>query len=232
MAGAMTTAHRPHAEIHAALRLRVAGLCVARGGRRVLSDIGFALAGGEALVVTGPNGAGKSTLLRALAGLLPREEGVVALEGAADDDIAVETHYLAHADGMKTSLTTAENLEFWADYLQRPEGAARLPAQSLSVAAALAVVGLSHVATAPVAILSAGQRRRAALARLLVAFRPLWLLDEPLTGLDARARARFAGAMKDHCARGGMIVAATHEPLGLEDARALALGGAAPEARP
>ncbi len=231
MAGGMISSHRPHAAIHSALRLRVEGLCVSRGERQVLANIGFALDGGEALIVTGPNGAGKSTLLRSLAGLLPREGGVVAVDGAQDDDIAVETHYLAHADGLKAALTAAENLEFWAGYLQRPETAAQLPAQSLSVTAALKAVGLAHVANAPVAILSAGQKRRVALARLLVAFRPLWLLDEPLTGLDFRARAKFALAMRDHCALGGMIVAATHEPLDLEGARELQLGAAPREAK-
>jgi heme exporter protein A len=224
MAGEMTSSHRPHVDLHSALRLRVEGLCVERGERRVIENLGFVLAGGETLKVTGPNGAGKSTLLRALAGLLPRGAGLVALEGAGEEEVAPQTHYLAHADGLKAQLTVAENLAFWADYLSAGDPAPNLPARDLSVAAALANVGLAHVAGAPVAILSAGQKRRVALARLMVAFRPLWLLDEPLTGLDASSREKFALAMRDHCALGGMIVAATHEPLGFDETRELRLG--------
>ena len=215
--------HRPHAEIRSDLRLRVEGLTVPRGGRAVLEDVSFALAGGEALVVTGPNGAGKSTLLRAIAGLLPRLSGLVTLEGAPPEtELPQLAHYLAHADGMKAALSVAENLEFWAAYLGRGSDP-----RSRSIAGALEAVGLGHAAKAPFGALSAGQKRRAALARLLVAFRPLWLLDEPLTALDRASRENFATAMRDHCARGGLIVAATHEPLGLEEAGELALGSAA-----
>lgn len=221
-----TPAHRPHAERHSAPRLRVDNLCVDRGGRRVLSDLSFVLASGEALVVTGRNGVGKSTLLRALAGLLPHVGGKAALTGVENGELPFHAHYLAHADGLKAALTVHENLDFWARYLARKEDnsddlRARSPDEALEA------VGLGHVAAAPVAILSAGQKRRVALARLLVAFRPLWLLDEPLTALDAASRTRAAGLMRDHCANGGMIVAATHEPLGLHDARELPLGGAA-----
>ncbi len=223
MAEKMTSSHRPHAEFQSALHLRVEGLRVDRGERRVVDNVGFNLAGGETLKVAGPNGAGKSTLLRALAGLLPCS-GVVALEGAGEEEIALQTHYLAHADGLKAQLTVAENLAFWADYLAPGDLTPNFSTRSLPVAAALAVVELAHIAAAPVAILSAGQKRRVALARLMVAFRPLWLLDEPLTGLDAASRLKFAQAMCDHCARGGMIVAATHEPLGIDETRELLLG--------
>jgi len=202
-----------------ALHLHVEGLCVERGGRRVLANVSFALVGGEALAVTGPNGAGKSTLLRAIAGLLPKEAGTLTLTGATEPDIALETHYLAHADGLKAQLTVAENLDFWASYLSTGENARSLP-----VAEALKVMALAPLAEIPAAYLSAGQKRRAALARLLVAYRPLWLLDEPLTALDAASRARFSAAMRDHCALGGVVIAATHEPLGLDEARELALG--------
>ncbi|RNJ49726.1 heme ABC exporter ATP-binding protein CcmA [Methylocystis hirsuta] len=208
--------------VDGALRLCVDNLSVLRGGRRVLDRVSFSLSAGRALVVTGPNGAGKSTLLRALAGLLPRAGGSIALEGGPPDvELPQQAHYLAHNDGLKSALTIEENLDFWARYLaQEPD------ARSHTIDAALAIVGLGHVAAAPFGVLSAGQKRRAALARLLVAFRPLWLLDEPLTALDRASREKFAVAMSDHCAQGGLIVAATHEPLGLDEAASLALGGA------
>lgn len=141
--------------------------------------------------------------------------------GAPEAELPQQAHYLAHSDGMKSALTVEENLVFWSRLL-----ALERDRRSRAVDAALGVVGLSHVASAPFGVLSAGQKRRAALARLLVAFRPLWLLDEPLTALDRASRERFAAAMREHCGQGGLIVAATHEPLGLEEASTLALGGA------
>ncbi|BDV35919.1 heme ABC exporter ATP-binding protein CcmA [Methylocystis iwaonis] len=214
--------HRPHADVQSALRLSVENLAVSRGGRPVLAGVSFALSGGEALVVTGRNGAGKSTLLRTLAGLLPRAAGEMRLEGAGEEaELPQQAHYLAHADGMKAALSLEENLEFWSFYLS-PAADPR----ARTIAEALAVVGLSFASRAPFGALSAGQKRRAALARLLVAFRPVWLLDEPLTALDKVSREKFAAVMRDHCAKGGLIVAATHEPLGLEEAGELALGGA------
>ncbi len=221
----MSTApgRRPHVEIPSALHLRVEGLCVDRGGRRIIDGLSFTVAGGEMLKVTGRNGVGKSTLLRALAALLPHTGGEIALDGAPEGDLLPSLHYLAHADGLKASLTVLENLEFWAAYLAHGAAAA----QSLTPREALALVNLAHVAAAPVGVLSAGQKRRVALARLLVAFRPLWLLDEPLTALDAASRRRFADVMRDHCARGGLIVAATHEPLGDFEARELPMGAPA-----
>ena len=211
---------RPHVARASSLRLRVEDLCVERGGRPVIDGLGFSLASGEALIVTGRNGAGKSTLLRALAGLLPRRSGKVDVEGADAEEPAALMHYLAHADGLKAPLTARENLDFWARFLAGADPDRR----SLPPARALERVGLAHVGEAPVAILSAGQKRRVALARLLVAFRPLWLLDEPTSALDRAARERLAHAMTEHLAQGGMIVAATHEPLGLDGARELALG--------
>lgn len=208
--------------VDGAMRLGVENLSVSRGGRLVLDRLSFSLSAGQALVVTGPNGAGKSTLLRAIAGLLPCAGGAVALAGGPPDvELPQQAHYLAHSDGLKSALTVEENLDFWSRYLaQTPDRRSR------TVDAALGVVGLAHVAAAPVGALSAGQKRRAALARLLVAFRPLWLLDEPLTALDRASREKFAAAMREHCVEGGLIVAATHEPLGIEEAKELALEGA------
>ena len=202
----------------APLRLDVAGLAVARGGRLVLAGIDFSLAAGAALVITGRNGVGKSTLLRALAGLLPHAAGAVGLVGAPDADLPRQAHYLAHADGMKAALTVQENLDFWRAWLAAPAAAV-----SLDPPEALARVGLGHALRAPFGALSAGQKRRAALARLLVAHRPLWLLDEPMTALDRGSREKFAEVMREHCGRGGLIVAATHEPLGLPAAAELSL---------
>ena len=216
----LPTKPRPQTGREAFLELRVVGVAVARGGRRVFENVDFRLTSGEALVVTGRNGVGKSTLLRALAGLLPTVAGSMTLEGGAPDaDLPRQSHYLAHVDGMKAALSVAENLSFWASYLGGGQDA-----RNLCVKEALTAVGLTHALHAPFGALSAGQKRRAALARLLVAWRPLWLLDEPLTALDRGSREKFAGVMRAHCARGGLIVAATHEPLGLEGGVELALG--------
>jgi heme exporter protein A len=200
------------------MRLIGANVTIERGGRRLFSDLSFAVAAGEALVVTGRNGAGKSSLLRAIAGLLPIAAGEMRLEGGEPEQgLGAQAHYLGHADALKGSLTARENLDFWAAMLR-----AETAPQATGAGAALERLGLAHVIDFPVAILSAGQKRRVALARLLVARRPLWLLDEPTSALDAAAQARLAEIMAAHLVGGGMIVAATHAPLGL-DARELKL---------
>ncbi|PWV98290.1 heme exporter protein A [Hoeflea marina] len=192
-----------------------------RGDSVVFSAVGFTLQSGRALVVTGPNGAGKSTLLRVLAGLLGADEGSFRLTDAAGIDLPVarEAHYLGHANAMKRELTVTENLSFWRNFLaaDQPSG--------LSVDAAIDAVGLSGVGHLPFGYLSAGQKRRIALARLLVARRPLWLLDEPTAALDAKADSMFAGLVTAHLERGGMAIAATHQPLGLESVETLRLDG-------
>ena len=204
--------------------LSAENLVIERGGRRLASGLSFRVNSGEALVVTGPNGAGKSTLLRVLAGLLPQAAGTLKIEGLAADDDSDSgqfAHYVGHADATKGALTARENLEFWGAMLRR-DGA-----EGLSPDAALERLSIAHAATFPAAYLSAGQKRRLALARLMVAPRPLWVLDEPATALDAATQDRLAGIMKDHLGAGGLIVAATHAPLGLRDARELRLGVAA-----
>ncbi|BAB51016.1 heme ABC exporter ATP-binding protein CcmA [Mesorhizobium japonicum] len=193
------------------MRLIAENLGGERGGEAVFSGVGFALDQGQALVVTGPNGSGKSTLLRIIAGLLPKAEGRLLLENGGDDfpSIASACHYLGHQNAMKTALSVVENLRFWRDFNGRGDS---------GVEEALDTVGLGGVGHLPFGYLSTGQRRRAAIAKLLVSHRPLWLLDEPTAGLDKASEARFAGLMAGHCAGGGMIVAATHLPLGIEGA--------------
>ncbi len=183
------------------------GLASVRGGREVFSGLSFRVAAGEALVVTGPNGAGKSTLLRIVAGLVRPVAGRVVFEGGEEDAPAgAHLHYIGHLDAVKPQLSVAENIGFWADWL----GAART-----DPADALAAFALDHLADLPAAVLSAGQRRRLSLARLKLAERPVWLLDEPSVALDAASRARLAALVDAHVSAGGIVMAATHEALGL-----------------
>lgn len=202
------------------MRLIAEGLSCTRGSRLLFQGLGFSLEAGEALIVTGPNGTGKSSLLRILAGLATRQAGTIRLEGgAADIPLAEQTHYLGHLDAHKAALSVVENLAFWREVLGSP---------ALSVEAALEEVGLAALARLPVAVLSAGQKRRLALARLLVARRPLWLLDEPTTALDANAQARVSTLARSHLGSGGLIVAATHAPLDFGAIRQLRLGESVP----
>jgi heme exporter protein A len=199
------------------MRLIAGNLSGERGGRPVFSGVDFALGEGDALVVTGPNGAGKSTLLRVVAGLLPHAGGSVRLEGGGEEfpTVAAACHYLGHLNAMKPTLTVAENLAFWQDFC----GDA-----TRGVADALEIVGLASIAHLPFGYLSTGQRRRAAIARLLASRRPIWLLDEPTGGLDAASERQFSALMEKHRAGGGMILAATHLPLGLAGATELRMG--------
>jgi len=198
--------------------MRLAGRdvrCV-RGGREVFSGLDFEVSSGEALAVTGANGSGKTSLLRLIAGLLTAANGSIALEGG-DTELTLpeQAHYLGHRDALKPALSVTENLGFWRDFLGgKPSDASR----------GLAAVGLDHAAELPAAFLSAGQRRRLSIARLLVVRRTVWLLDEPANALDAAGQEMFTAVMRDHLARGGLIVAATHSALGVP-ARELRLGG-------
>jgi heme exporter protein A len=196
-----------------ALRLVAERLVCIRGGRVVFEGLSFSVAGGEALVVTGPNGAGKSSLIRQIAGLVEVTEGKLALDGGETDAVLSEqAHYIGHLDALKPSMSVRETAAFWADFF---EGG--------NVGEALEAFDLAALADLPVAYLSAGQRRRLALSRLLVAPRPLWLLDEPSVALDAASLARLVALMEAHLARGGIVVAATHQPLGLARTTALDL---------
>lgn len=197
--------------------LEAAALTLERGGRRLFSGLAFDVAAGEALVVTGPNGAGKSSLLRVVAGLLSPTEGTVRLVGGDDEAaLAAQVHYLGHLDAVKPALSVAEALGFWAVFL----GGTRA-----RVDEALETVGLLPLADLPSAYLSAGQRRRLALARLIAAPRPLWLLDEPTAALDAAAERRLGEMIRDHRSGGGMVMAATHAELPVAAPRRLVLGG-------
>ena len=190
-------------------------LACLRGERVVFADLSFALRPGAALLLTGANGAGKSTLLRVLAGLLRPAEGAVLWQGedvvAEPASYAARLRYLSHQDALKPALTVAENLDFFA----RLWGGA--------VAAALEAMALAPLAELPARVLSSGQKRRLALARLALAPVPLWLLDEPTTGLDAASVERLGPLLAEHRARGGIVVAATHIPLPLPDSRELRL---------
>jgi heme exporter protein A len=200
------------------MQLTADNLTCVRGGRTVFADLSFSVAGGEALVITGRNGAGKSSLLRMIAGLVHVAAGRLVLDGGeAEASIAEQAHYLGHQDALKSSLSVGENLAFWIAYL----GGARAV-----VPEALAAVGLAPLIGLPAAYLSAGQRRRLSIARLAAVERPLWLLDEPTSALDAQSQDRLAGLMRAHLGKGGMIVAATHGPIGLDAPRELRLGAA------
>jgi heme exporter protein A len=200
------------------MQLSGRGLRCVRGGREVFSGLDFESAAGAALAVTGPNGSGKTSLLRLIAGLLHPADGSIELVGG-DSELTLpeQAHYLGHRDALKPALSVMENLSFWRDFLGGDVGDA---------AKSLARVGIDHAAHLPAGFLSAGQRRRLSIARLLSVRRPIWLLDEPTTALDAAGQVVFAGLMREHLAGGGLIIAATHAPLGIE-AKELRIGGKA-----
>ena len=187
------------------MELSVTDLAVARGGLPVLEGLSFRVGAGEALILRGPNGIGKTTLLRTVAGLQPPLAGRMNLPAEA---IA----YAAHADGLKATLSVAENLGFWAAVYGTAAREAALDRMNLTALRDRAAMSLS-----------AGQKRRLGLARLLVTGRPVWVLDEPTVSLDAASVALFAEAVRGHLAGGGMAVMATHIDLGLPEARVLDL---------
>ncbi|WP_412506913.1 heme ABC exporter ATP-binding protein CcmA [Roseovarius sp. SYSU LYC5161] len=187
------------------MTLQVTDLTIARGGLRVLDGVSFVLEAGTALVLRGPNGIGKTTLLRTIAGLQPPVAGRV--EAPADTLV-----YAGHADGIKATLSVAENLDFWARVFDQRD-----------ISGAVAAFDLAPLLDRPAGMLSAGQKRRLGLARLLVTGRPVWVLDEPTVSLDRDAVTMFAAAVRAHLARGGAALMATHIDLGLPDARVLEL---------
>jgi heme exporter protein A len=197
--------------------LAVENLVVDRGARRIVDGLSFAVEAGEALVLVGPNGAGKTTVIRTVAGLIGAAGGTIALEGGdAEKELSAQAHYIGHLNALKPSLTVEENLRFWAEYLGAGTQA--------SIDEALVAFDLEPLAAIPAGYLSAGQKRRACLARLIATPRPLWLLDEPTVSLDAASVKLLANCVGTHLAGGGLVLAATHIPLGLTSERRLEIG--------
>ena len=199
------------------MQLVAENLVLSRGGRVIVDGLSFRLSGGSALLLTGANGSGKTTLLRALAGFLRPASGFVRLKNADEErEPGEHMHFVGHLDGIKSHLTVQENLGFWAAYL---DGGG-------DVAAALDAFALTGLADIPAGYLSAGQKRRLALARLAAAKRPVWLLDEPTVSLDAASVALLVTAIDAHVAGGGLAVIATHIPMALARAQEIRLGPA------
>ena len=196
------------------LRLKAENLSCERGGRFVFKDLSFELGAGELAELRGPNGAGKSSLLRLLAGLNTTSSGSLTFEGgAAEATLPEQSHYIGHAEANKPALTVRENLIFWQKFLG---GTANSDAFS--------AFNLEALADDQALLLSAGQKRRLALTRLVIAYRPLWLLDEPTVGLDAASLVILQNHIREHLKHGGMVIAATHAELGVKAARDIQLG--------
>lgn len=188
------------------MMLTVTDLSIARGGIPVLEGLNLTLGAGQAMVLRGPNGIGKTTLLRTIAGLQPPLSGKV-------DVMPESLVYAGHADGIKPTLTVTENLSFWSQAFGNHD-----------ISSAIAAFALGPLAARPAGALSAGQKRRLGLARLLVTGRAIWVLDEPTVSLDVDAVAMFAAAVRAHLAQGGAALIATHIDLGLSEAQVLDVG--------
>jgi heme exporter protein A len=198
------------------MRLEAKNLSCERGGRTVFQNLNFEIAAGEFAELRGPNGAGKSSLLRLLAGLNVPESGSLTLEGGKDEaTIAEQAHYIGHSEANKPALTVQENLNFWSELLGEPLNPN-----------AISVFNLSGLADDQALLLSAGQKRRLALTRLVLAHRPIWLLDEPSVGLDAASTILLQDQIKKHLTIGGIAIAATHIDLGINVTRHINLSGA------
>lgn len=181
------------------MKLIANALSCERNGRVVFSGLSFAVGAGEYAELRGPNGSGKSSLLRLLAGLVPPMAGTVAAEPAGDLTLPQLCHYIGHHDALKNVMTVRENIRFWARMLGAEEAGD-----------ALRPFRMERLADDPVQLLSAGQRRRLSLSRLLAAGRPVWLLDEPMTALDVESQKTLSGIVDNHLAGGGIVLAAIH----------------------
>jgi len=195
--------------------------------RTVISGLSFTAKAGEALLLVGPNGAGKTTLIRTIAGFISPSQGTISLKPErADRDVAEQCHYVGHLTGIKSNLSARQNLSFWAEYLGGGPGIEE------RVSNALSRFGLSVLADYPAGLFSAGQKRRLGLARLCVAERAVWLLDEPSVSLDAASTELLARLIQEHLAKQGLVIAATHLPLGIDNPTYLRLGPAPTAANP
>ncbi|MFK5979386.1 MAG: heme ABC exporter ATP-binding protein CcmA [Rhizobiaceae bacterium] len=193
------------------MKLTAENLSAIRGEQTIFSDVGFCLEANSLLLVTGTNGSGKSTLLRVIAGLLLSFSGKIEMS-PDNRPIQQQCHYLGHQNALKPSMSVGENLEFWQRYCGSPDD---------EINEALEKVGLAGVQDIPAGYLSAGQKRRIAIARLLVTRRSLWLVDEPTAALDKASEAMFATILQAHLDKGGIAIAATHQPLGIKSAQKL-----------
>lgn len=196
------------------MRLIGAGLEIWRGEDCVIHNLSFAVSAGHALIITGTNGSGKSTLLRGVAGLLPLEAGAVQLDNQEAEFTGVPLanlcHYLGHENAMKPALSVGENLTFWREFCGSPH---------LDIPEALEMLGLKRLIDVPFGHLSTGLRRRASIARLLVSWRPIWLMDEPTAGLDGASEAQLMALIGAHLEDDGTAMIATHLPLDLPGSR-------------
>jgi heme exporter protein A len=190
-------------QVFGSLALSAHALAVGRGGIVLAQGLEFTVSTGKCLLLRGPNGVGKSTLLLTLAGIVEALDGKFRLEGTTSEDGPL-LHYCGHRNAIKPRLSVLENLSFWTQ-INGPTGAAPLEA--------LETVGLDHIAGLDAGYLSAGQGRRLALARLLVSARPLWLLDEPTAALDSEGHDLITRLIDAHLEAGGLVVAATHDPI-------------------
>ena len=209
------------------MRIFTENLACVRGGRTIFSGLSFEVEGGESLLLLGPNGAGKTSLLRLLAGYIQPSAGAITVDGGdGETGVGEMCHFVGHLNGVKSHFTVRENLEFWAWYLDSayldPNGGD--VGENERIDRALSSFVLNDLDDVPAGYLSAGQKRRLCLARLMVAERPIWLLDEPTVSLDKSSQSCVANAVNDHLATGGLVIAATHVELGLNSARKLQLG--------
>lgn len=203
------------------MRIFAQNLSVKRGEELIFTDVSFELSPTESLTISGPNGVGKSTLLRALAGLLPIDSGTFEIKTDSKEakPNAEYCHYIGHKNAMKAELSVLENLNFWQRTMAQEDTVD--DDLIMSPEAAVELLGLSHTLDLPFGFLSQGQRRRIALAKLFVSYRPVWLLDEPTAALDKASSDNFANITNSYLEKGGVVIAATHVPLGFKEVKQL-----------